>query len=76
MQRRPQTRVLAWLTFAAFLGGAALGFLQPQVLEAIDPAGLPGVVPAAPLSPVAPVAPAEPATPAEAHPVTMVTMLA
>ena len=80
MLRREFT-ALTWLTLAAFLGGAALGLVRPNVLQSMNPQSLPGVVPAAPLDivPAAPATPAEPAKPApppEAHPVTMVTMLA
>ena len=73
MQRRREFVALSYLTLAAFLGGAALGFVRPDVLDGLRPLSLPGVVPAAPLDTV-PVAPAQPATPGPAtHPVTMLT---
>jgi hypothetical protein len=77
MLRREFT-ALTWLTLAAFLGGAALGLVRPNVLQSMNPQSLPGVVPAAPLDivPATPAVPAKPAPPPQAHPVTMVTMLA
>jgi len=82
MQHRREFVALTWLTLAAFLGGAALGLVRPTALNALNPAALPGAIPAAPLETVptpaetAPVAPAKPLPPPPAHPVTMVTMLA
>jgi hypothetical protein len=79
MQRRRELVALSYLTLAAFLGGAALGFVRPEVLDGLRPLSLPGVVPAAPLEtiPIAPAQPAQPAQPAKPerapHPVTMLT---